>query len=63
MAYPCLIVQLCLDLGVQELPGITKIIEATNILGLHLIRDTTNPMARKVRQGADILVEIFRHNS
>lgn len=38
-------------------------IEATNTSDLGLIRDATNPMDMQVRQGADILSEMFRHSS
>lgn len=62
LAYPYLITQLCLVAGVQELSNIDKMIEATNTSDLGLIRDATNPMDIKVRQGADIIAEMFRHS-
>lgn len=35
--------------GVQELPGIDEMIKSTNITNLGLIREATNPLAKKER--------------
>lgn len=63
LAYPCLITQLCLAIGVQELLDINKMIESTNTTDLGLIRDTTNLLSRQARRGADMLAEIYRQSS
>lgn len=58
-----MITQMSLAMGVQELSGINEILEATNITGLGLIRDATNPLARQVQKIANFMANIFQHSS
>lgn len=62
LAYLCLITQLCLAAGVQELPDINKMIEPSKTLDLGLIRDTTNPLAKQVRRATDIVANMFKQS-
>ncbi|KAF3637400.1 hypothetical protein FXO38_23724 [Capsicum annuum] len=48
------------DIGVLELPGIDKVLEATKTTNLGLIRDAANPLAQKARQAADLMTRISR---
>lgn len=62
MAYPCMIMQMLLAVGVQELPGIDKMFEATNTTNLGLIRNIANPLARKEIKGAVMLKDMYLHS-
>lgn len=60
LAYPCMIMQISIAEGVQELSSIDEMIEAMNTSKFVLIRDASNPIAR---QGTDVLTEISRQRS
>lgn len=44
LAYPYMIMQLFLDPGVRELPGVNEILEAMNTTDLGMIKDVANPL-------------------
>lgn len=52
--------ELCLDAGVQELPGIDQFKKPRNITYLGLIRDIENPMASQVCRVTKMISEMFR---
>lgn len=52
---------MCFTTGVQELPGVDKLIEPTHTIDLGFIRDATNPLARKVRRRAKIITKIYKN--
>ncbi|KAF3648901.1 hypothetical protein FXO38_17947 [Capsicum annuum] len=45
LAYPCIIMQICLAMGVLELPRIDEMIEAKRKFNIGIIRDADNPLA------------------
>lgn len=55
LALSCMIMKMCLAVGVQEIPGINEIFEATNTTNLRMIRDTANLLARKATRREDIV--------
>lgn len=59
LEYPFMITQMCLAVGVQELPGIDEILEATNTTHLGQIRDATNLLVRQTRKTVDLTDNIF----
>lgn len=62
MAYPCLITQSCLAMGVQEVLGIDEMLKTINTTDLGLIKDTANPLARQSKQGVEMLAELYRQS-
>lgn len=59
LAYPSMITQICLVVGVLELPGIDEMIEDRRTTYLGLIRDAANQLGQQVRQAVDILAGLF----
>ncbi|KAF3648907.1 hypothetical protein FXO38_17937 [Capsicum annuum] len=45
LAYPCMITQICLALGVMELLGIDEMIDTWRTFDISLIQDMENPLA------------------
>lgn len=62
LANPFLITQLCLAVGIQELPSIDELIEATKTINLGLIKDSGNLLDKEARRGADMLNEMYRQS-
>lgn len=59
LGYLCMITQICQVVGVLKLLGIDKMIEARRAFDIGLIRDAAKPLARPVRQVADMLARLF----
>lgn len=55
LPFPCMINQICLATGVQELPVIDQFSQPKNTTNLVLIRDAANPMIRQTKQRAILL--------
>lgn len=62
MVYTCMVTQLCLGIGVQEIPVVDEIIMATNITNLRLICDATKLMSRQVRKTINIVADMFQQS-
>lgn len=60
LAFHSLLIKICLEERVLGLPTVNQFDEPKSTKDLGLIRDIENPMAKQSRQGAEIIVEIFR---
>lgn len=59
LTYPRMITQICLVLGVLELPGINEMIKAWWTFAIVQIRDAANFLYQPMRQATDIFTGIF----
>ncbi|KAF3667788.1 hypothetical protein FXO37_09839 [Capsicum annuum] len=57
--YHCLITQICMAIGVVEVPGIYEMIEAMRTTDLVLIKDVESPLAQHARQKEDWMTEVI----
>lgn len=59
LAYPCMLTQIFLAVGVMELPGIEKMIEAQSTFDIGLIRDATNHLSKTIREAINVMAGLF----